>query len=79
MRCQVDNEHPGARCSMMWFMQAAVLQSSELQFSTMRETKLKEKEAQRRQKRAQPYYATEYDACAAAALAENYFPIPVCA
>ncbi|THH28035.1 hypothetical protein EUX98_g6147 [Antrodiella citrinella] len=66
-------EEGGARSSMVWFTQASVLQSAALHYNTVKETKRKEKEAQGRQKRATPYYATSYNA--AAALAANYFPV----
>ena len=66
-----NTAHQG-RGSIVWFTQASMLQSTELPFCTVKETKEAEAEMQRQRPSEVPYFTTKYDV--AAALADGYFP-----
>lgn len=68
----VGNGLRGGRGSIVWFTQASMLQSAELPFCTVKETREAETEMQQQRESKLPYYTTTYDV--AAALADNYFP-----
>ena len=69
--CERDTDR-GARCSMIWFTQGSVFRSAELAFTTVKATEAKEKEAQRRNPRAEPYYPTTFDS--KSAILNDFFP-----
>ena len=46
---------------MVWFSQASMIQTAEMPFATVKEVKEKEKEAQRKHKRPEPYYLATFD------------------
>ena len=68
------DQERGARCSMVWFTQGSIFRSAALAFTTVEETKEREKEAQARCPRPEPYYPTTFDA--PGAIAKNFFPLP---
>ena len=68
-----EDANSASRCSMVWFTQGSVVRAAELAFTTMKATLEKEKEAQRKYPRPEPYFITTYDTTTA--IASNYFPL----
>ena len=68
-----QNTPKGGRGSMVWFSQASMIQTAEMPFTTVKEVKEKEREAQRKHKRPEPYYLATFDI---ASNFNTYFPPP---